>query len=270
MSASSALPAYETLLVEQPEPHIVIVKVNRPQAMNAMNTQMGLELRVFFRDFDHFQSPEVRCVILTASGDKALSVGADLKERRGMSDEAWRKQHVVFEEAVGAIWRFPIPLICAANGYALGGGGELALACDFIIASEKASFGWPEVTRGIIPGTGGTQRLPRLIGPGRAKELLLSGRIVDARQAEAWGLVNRVVPADRLLAEALEVARLIAKNGPIAVRQAKKSVERGAQMALDVALNWELECYAATVPSEDRREGIDAFNEKRPAMFKNR
>jgi enoyl-CoA hydratase/carnithine racemase len=238
--------------------------------MNAMNTQMGLELRGFFREYDFLQPPEVRCVIFTAAGDKALCVGADLKERRGMSDETWRKQHVVFEEAIAAIWRCPVPVICAANGYALGGGGEMALACDFIVASESAAFGWPEVSRGIIPGTGGTQRLPRRIGPGRAKELLLSGRIVDARQAEAWGLVNRVVPAGRLLTEALELARLIAKNGPIAVRQAKKSVERGANMALDVALDWELECYAACVPSEDRREGIDAFNEKRPPVFKNR
>ena len=262
--------AYETLKVERPEPHILVLTLNRPQAMNAMSTQLGLELRSFFRDFDHFQSPEVRCVIFTGSGEKALCVGADLKERQGMSDETWRKQHVIFEEATEAMWRFPVPIICAANGFALGGGCEMALCCDFIIASDKASFGLPEVTRGIIPGTGGTQRLPRRIGPGRAKEMLFTGRILNAQQAEAWGLVNRVVPAGNLMAEALDTARMIAKNGPIAVRQAKKSVERGAHMALDVALAWELECYAQTVPTEDRREGINAFNEKRPAVFKNR
>jgi len=263
-------PAYETLQIDRPEPHIVVLTLNRPQALHALNTQMGLDLRSFFRDFDLFQSPEVRCVIFTAAGDKAFCAGADLKERKGMSDETWRKQHIVFEEAADAIWRFPLPLVCAANGLALGGGCELALCCDFIIASERASFGQPEVTRGIIPGSGGTQRLPRRIGPGRAKELLYTGRILDARQAEAWGLVNRVVPPERLLAEALETARLIAKNGPIAVRQTKKAVERGAHMTLDVAIAWELECYAATVPTEDRREGIDAFNEKRPPVFKNR
>jgi enoyl-CoA hydratase len=266
----SAAPVYETLKVERPEPHILVLTLNRPQAMNAMSTQLGLELRAFLRDFDHFQSPEVRCVIFTGAGDKALCVGADLKERQGMTDETWRKQHVIFEEAADALWRFPVPVICAANGYALGGGCEMALCCDFILASDKASFGLPEVTRGIIPGTGGTQRLPRRIGPGRAKELLFTGRILTAAQAEAWGLVNRVVPAERLMAEALETARAISKNGPIAVRQAKKSVERGAHMALDVALAWELECYAQTVPTDDRREGINAFNEKRPAAFKNR
>lgn len=248
--------------------HIAVVTINRPEAMNCLN-QADLEALgrawLDFRDDDHLWVG-----ILTGAGDKAFCAGADLKERKGMSDETWRKQHIVFEEAADAIWRFPLPLVCAANGLALGGGCELALCCDFIIASERASFGQPEVTRGIIPGSGGTQRLPRRIGPGRAKELLYTGRILDARQAEAWGLVNRVVPPERLLAEALETARLIAKNGPIAVRQTKKAVERGAHMTLDVAIAWELECYAATVPTEDRREGIDAFNEKRPPVFKNR
>ena len=270
MSEPPALPSHETLKLERPEPHILVLTLNRPQAMNAMNTQLGLDLRAFFREFDPGQTPEVRCLIFTGSGDKALSVGADLKERQGMTDEAWRKQHVVFEEATAALWRCPVPVVCAANGYALGGGCEMALCCDFIIASERASFGQPEVSRGIIPGTGGTQRLPRRIGPGRAKELLFTGCILDARQAEAWGLVNRVVPAQQLMAEALDVARAIAKNGPIAVRQAKRAVEGGAHLEIEAALRWELECYAQTVPTEDRREGIDAFNQKRPPVFKNR
>jgi enoyl-CoA hydratase/carnithine racemase len=261
---------FETLKIERPEPHLLVVTLNRPGAMNSMNTRMGEETRAFFRDFDHFQTPDVRAVVLTAAGDRAFCVGADLKERQGMSDETWRKQHVVFEESSEALWRFPVPIIAAVNGYALGGGCEFALSCDFIYASEKASFGLPETTRGIIPGTGGTQRLPRRIGIARAKELLYTGRILSAQDALAWGLVNRVCAPEKLLEEALATARQIAKSGPIAVRQAKKSVDRGFNLPLETALALEIEAYQTPVYSEDRREGINAFNEKRPAAFKNR
>jgi enoyl-CoA hydratase/carnithine racemase len=262
--------AYETLLVEALEPHILKVSFNRPQALNTFNTRLGEEVRSFFRDFDHGQEPDVRVVILTGTGERAFCAGADLKERLGMSDETWRRQHVIFEEAAEVLWRFPVPVIAAVNGLALGGGCEFALACDFIVASENARFGQPEVKRGIMPGAGGTQRLPRRVGIARGKELLFTGRMVDAAEALAWGLVNHVVPPERLMDKVLELARQITENGPIAVRQAKKSANRGFDLPLSEALAYEIEAYNVAIPTEDRMEGIAAFNEKRPAVFKNR
>jgi len=261
---------YETLKIERPDPHVMVVTLNRPEAMNAFNTKMGEEMRSLFRDYDHFQTPDLRCVIITGAGDRSFCTGGDLKERKGMTDEQWRRQHIIFEEKNEAVWRFPVPIIAAVNGFALGGGCEVALTCDFIYASGKASFGLPEVTRGIMPGNGGTQRLPRRIGIGRAKELLYTGRIIDARQAEAWGLVNRVCAPDKLLAEALETAKQIAKSGPIGVRQVKKAVDRGAYLSLESGIIMEIEAYQTPVFSEDRREGINAFNEKRPPVWRNK
>jgi enoyl-CoA hydratase/carnithine racemase len=261
---------YETLKIDRPDPHVLVVTLNRPEAMNAFNTRMGEEMRVLFRDYDHFQTPDLRCVIITGAGDRAFCTGGDLKERRGMTDEAWRRQHIVFEEKNEAVWRFPVPIIAAVNGFALGGGCEVALACDFIYASEKASFGLPEVTRGIMPGNGGTQRLPRRIGIGRAKELLYTGRIIDAKQALEWGLVNRLCAPDKLMEEALATAKQIAKSGPIGVRQVKKAVDRGAYLPLESGLMLEIEAYQSPVFSEDRHEGINAFNEKRPPVWKNK
>ena len=261
---------YETLLVDSPEPHLLTVTFNRPLAMNAMTTQTGIEIRALFRDFDHAREPDIRAVILTGAGDKAFCAGADLKERQGMSEETWRRQHVIFEEANEALWRFPAPVIAAVNGVALGGGCEYALACDFIIAAEHARFGQPEVVRGIMPGTGGTQRLPRRVGIGRGKELLYTGRMIGAEEARDWGLVNHVTPAAGLMDKALEVARMIAANGPIAVRQVKKSVDRGLELPLAEALDFEVQAYNICIPSEDRHEGINAFNEKRPPVFRNR
>jgi enoyl-CoA hydratase/carnithine racemase len=261
---------YETLLVEDVEPHILKLTLNRPTAMNAMNTQMGIELRAFLREFDHARVPDVRCMIVTGSGDKAFGAGGDLKERQGMSVETWRAQHVIFEEATEALWRFPMPVIAAVNGLALGGGCEMALCCDFIVAAEHARFGQPEVKLGIMPGAGGTQRLPRRVGIGRGKELLYTGRMIKADEALAWGLANHVVPAAQLMDKALELARMIAANGPIAVRQAKKSVDRGIELPLAEALDLEIAVYNLCIPSEDRHEGVNAFNDKRPPVFKNR
>lgn len=264
----------QTLDISSPHPHVVTITLNRPQSMNALNTLMGEELRSFFRDTSRIDpgdgSPDIRAVILTASGEKAFCAGADLKEREGMSDETWRRQHVIFEEAAEALWRFPAPVIAAVNGVALGGGCEFALACDFIIAAENARFGQPEVKRGIMPGAGGTQRLPRRIGIARAKELLYTGRMLNASEALEWGLVNHVAPQGKLLEKALEIAGMIAENGPIAVRQAKKSVDKGYDLPLAEALAFEIEAYNIAIPTEDRLEGINAFNEKRPPVFKNR
>lgn len=261
---------YETLKIDRPDPHVMLVTLNRPEAMNAFNTRMGEEMRALFRDYDHFQTPDLRAVVITGAGDRAFCTGGDLKERRGMTDEQWRRQHIIFEEQNEAVWRFPVPIIAAVNGFALGGGTELALACDFIYASEKASFGLPEVTRGIMPGNGGTQRLPRRIGIGRAKELLYTGRIIDAKQALEWGLVNRLCAPEKLMEEALATALQIAKSGPIGVRQVKKAVDRGAYLPLESGIVLEIEAYQSPVFSEDRREGINAFNEKRPPVWKNK
>ncbi|HKI98379.1 MAG TPA: enoyl-CoA hydratase-related protein [bacterium] len=261
---------YETLLVEDVAPHILKVTLNRPEAMNAMNTQMGIDMRAFFREFDHRRTPDVRCIILTGTGDKAFCAGGDLKERRGMTKEAWQYQHVIFEEGMEALWRFPMPVIAAVNGLALGGGCEMALTCDFIVAADHARFGQPEVKLGIMPGAGGTQRLPRRIGIGRGKELLFTGRMIDASEAESWGLVNHVVPAPNLMHKAMELAHMIAENGPIAVRQAKKSVDRGIELPLAEALDFEIQAYNLCVPTKDRDEGVNAFNEKRKPEFKNR
>jgi len=260
---------YVTLLSEDVAPHIRRLTLNRPDAMNAMNTQMGIDMREYFRSFDHEQVPDVRCLIVTGTGPKAFSAGGDLKQRQGMSVEAWRAQHVIFEEAAEALWRFPMPVIAAVNGLALGGGCEIALACDFIVAAEHARFGQPEVKLGIMPGAGGTQRLPRRVGIARGKELLFTGRIINAQEALDWGLVNHVVPAEKLMDKALELAGMIAANGPMAVRQAKKSVDRGIELPLAEALDFEIQAYNICVPSADRHEGVNAFNEKRPPEFKN-
>lgn len=263
-------PSFETFTVSPVVDHVQVVTLNRPQVLNAISSQMGRELRSYFRDFDHSQEPDVRVVIFTGTGERAFCAGADLKERQGMDEIVWRRQHVIFEEAFEAIWRFPVPTICAVNGVAFGGGCEMALACDMVIATEDARFAQPEVKRGIVPGGGGTQRLPRRIGIGRAKEMIFSGEPIDAKTALAWGLANRVVPRAQLMDEARKLAASIAANGPIAVRQSKKAIDRGYDLALDTGLVLEIEAYNVAMASQDRHEGINAFNEKRPPVFKNR
>lgn len=261
---------HETIIVDRPADHIQRVTLNRPKSMNAQNTRMGEELRAFFREFDPFQEPDIRALIITGAGERAFCVGADLKERKGMTDQAWRRQHLIFEEMVEALRRFPMPVIAAVNGAAMGGGCELALACDFIMAAHTAVFAQPEVRLGIMPGIGGTQRLPRRIGPSRAKDMVLTGRHISAEQALDWGLADRVFPAESLMDDVLAFADSIAQNGPLAVRQAKKSIDSGMDLSLDAALALEIEAYNVIIPSEDRQEGINAFNEKRPPKFKNR
>ena len=262
---------YETLQIEDPRPHLRVVRMNRPQAMNAMNTRMGEELRDLFRDHAaDALADDLRCVVFIGAGERAFCAGADLKERQGMSEPIWRAQHVIFEEAAEALWRYPVPVIAAVNGVALGGGCELALCADFILAAETARLGQPEVMRGIIPGAGGTQRLPRRIGIARAKELLYTGRMLSAQEALEWGLVNHVVAPEALLDKALALGEQIAANGPIAVRQVKKAVDRGLNGSLADGLVLELEAYNSTIPTEDRHEGVNAFNEKRPPQFKNK
>jgi len=199
-----------------------------------------------------------------------VCTGADLKERRGMTDETWRQQHAIVEQMVRAIMECPIPVIAAVNGHAYAGGMEIALACDFVYAAEHARFALTEVTLGIMPGAAGTQNLPRAVGVRRAKEIILTGTPFTAADALGYGMVNAVHPGDRLLEAALATARKIASNAPISVRQAKKSIDKGVEMDRAMGYAFEIEAYNRTVPTEDRQEGINAFNEKRKPQYKGR
>ena len=261
---------YKTLLVDSPADHVRRITLNRPDVMNALNTEMGLELREFFRQCDYAEEPDTRVLIITGAGERAFCAGGDLKQRQGMSDSDWRHQHEIFEDAFCHLRRFPPPIIAAVNGMAMGGGCEMAVACDLIVASENAVFAQPEVRLGIMPGAGGTQNLPRRIGPGRARDMVFTGRQVKAEEAFQWGLADRLVPHDTLMDEALALAVTIAKNGPIAVQQAKKAINWGLDLSLDAGLMLEVAAYNVAVPSEDRQEGVNAFNEKRQPKFKNR
>jgi enoyl-CoA hydratase/carnithine racemase len=208
---------------------------------------------------------KVRCVVLTGAGERAFCAGADLKERDGMSESVWRAQHEIFERAFMALMELPLPVIAAVNGHAYGGGLEMALCCDFIYAARSARMALPEVTRGLMPGGGGTQNLPRAAGGRRAKELIMTGQAFDAEQGYAWGIVNKV--CDNALEEALSTAGQISDNAPLAVRQAKKSIHYGLPLDLMTGYRLEIEAYNQLVGTEDRREGVRAFNEKRKPKF---
>ncbi len=263
------LPTFETLALDGAGEHVLLARLNRPGVSNALDTQMARDLVRFFEDVA-LDPGGIRCIVLTGAGEKAFCAGGDLKERRGMTDEAWGRQHVIFERMVRAMLDCPVPIVGAVNGAAYGGGCEIAAACDFLYAAETARFALTEVTLGIMPGAGGTQTLPRAMGERRAKELILTGRVFTAADAAAWGLVNAVLPAGDLLAAALATAETIARNAPISVRQAKQSIGRGQGMALRDALAFEIEAYNRMVPTEDRHEGVAAFNEKRKPVFKGR
>jgi enoyl-CoA hydratase/carnithine racemase len=259
--------SFAALSVAWPKEHVMLATLNRPAAANAMNTQLGTEIMTLFEALN-LDAGDTRCVVLTGAGDRAFCAGADLKERKGMTDETWTRQHLVYERMVRAMLACPVPLIAAVNGAAYAGGCELALACDFIYASEQARFALTEVTLGIMPGAGGTQTLARAVGERRAKEIILTGKPFGAAEAQAWGMVSRVVPPGELLAEALATAETIARNAPISVRQAKLAISRGRNMSLWDGLALEIEAYHRMIPTEDRHEGIASFNEKRPPRFK--
>jgi enoyl-CoA hydratase/carnithine racemase len=190
-------------------------------------------------------------VVLTGAGERAFCAGGDLKERKGMTDEAWTRQHVIFERMVRALMACPIPIVAAVNGAAYAGGCEIALTADFIYASDQARFALTEVTLGIMPGAGATQNLARAIGERRAKEIILTGRPFTVAQAEAWGMVNRVFPAAELMRETLATAATIARNAPISVRQAKQAIGRGMNMSVWDGLAFEIEAYNRMVPTDD-------------------
>ena len=260
---------FETLLLESPDNHLLVLTLNRPRAANAFNTKMGEELRTFWTGLRD-DPGDLRCIVVTGAGERAFCAGADLKERREMTDDAWRAQHVIFEEAFRAMMDCPVPVIAAVNGAAFGGGFEMALAADFAYASDSARFALTETTLGIIPGVGGTQTLPRACGVRRAKEIVFTGAPLDAGEALAWGIVNRVVAGAELMTETLATARRIAANAPIAVAQAKRALGAALDGSLDSGLAIENEAYNRTVGTQDRREGMLAFNEKRKPVYRGR
>lgn len=256
-----------TLDIRTIDDHILLITLNRPEASNAFNTEMAWDLVGVFEELTMSLS-DPRVVVITGAGDRAFCAGGDLKERNGMSDATWFAQHLVYERMVRAVVGCPMPLIGAINGAAYGGGCELTAALDFVYVSETARFAQTETKLGIIPGAGGTQNLARAIGEKRAMELILSGKVFSAQEAFEWGLANAIYKPEELLDATLDAARVIAKNAPIAVRQAKQAIHKGLQMALLDGMAFEIEAYNRTVSTADRREGVLAFNEKRPAQFK--
>lgn len=259
----------ETLLIGNPAPHVLQITLNRPQVSNAFNTTMAREIAEVFEARAVAQD-DIRVVILTGAGDRAFCAGGDLKERNGMTDAQWAAQHLVYERMLRAVLGCPVPVLGAINGAAYGGGCELAAAVDIAYASATAKFAQTEVKIGIIPGAGGTQTLPRKIGTARAMELILSGRPFTAAEAQTWGLVTAVHAPDALLPAVLSLAEEIAANAPIAMRAAKAAITKGTEMGLAEALSFEIACYNQTVVTEDRREGVAAFNEKRQPRFRGR
>ena len=258
---------YQTLRVEKHGDHVLIVTLNRPEVANALNTQMGRDLLDLWTGLIA-EPGEFRCVVLTGSGNRAFCAGGDLKERQGMTQAQWEAQHEIFERQYWALLDVPLPVIAAVNGHAYAGGLEMALACDFAYAVKTARFALTEVTLGIMPGAGGTQLLPRAVGERRAKEIILTGRPFGAQAALDWGIVNRLCPREELMPAALETAAAICANAPLSIRQAKKSIHHGLQMDLKNGLMFEIEAYNRLVGTDDRSEGIRAFNEKRKPVFK--
>ncbi len=256
---------YETLQVDLDD-HLLTVTLNRPTAGNALNTAMLVEM-VDLMSTLYLEPNSARCMVLTGAGEKIFCAGGDLKERNGMTDEQWRRQHALTEQMIRAIRECPVPIIAAINGAAYGGGCELAVAVDFAYAADTARFALTEVTLGIHPGAGGTQNLPRACGLRRAKEITLTGTPFNAQEALEWGVVNKVVPQAELLDTVKAVARKICNNAPIAIRQAKKSLNVATELDFSSGYRFELEAYYRTIPTKDRLEGVLAFNEKRPPKF---
>lgn len=254
---------WETLILnkEHSDEHVYVIEMNRPAAMNSLNTKMAVELIECLTSLEHQE--DLRVLVLTAKGEKSFCAGADLKERKGMTNEQWKQQHDIFEDAYELLRNFKFPVIAAVNGFALGGGMEMLLSCDLRYAAEHAKMGLPEVKLGIIPGVGGTQLLPRAIPVGLAKEMLFRGNQVDANKALESGILNGVYPKEELMPKTLEIAKEIALNAPLSLQSIKKSIATGLHTDINTALSIELDQYYKCANSEDRLEGVLAFNEKR-------
>ena len=256
--------AYENVVLEI-EGSLAILKINRPKALNALNSATLEDILSAARELD--AAPEIKVVIVTGGGDKAFIAGADITEMKDMTPT----QAVAFSHkghtALSALENMQKPVIAAVNGYALGGGFEVALACDIIYASEKARVGFPEVTLGIFPGFGGTQRTARLVGLARAKELVLSGKVITAQEAYEMGLVNKVVPADQLMASVRELAAKMLAAGPVGIGLAKYLVNKSLSLDIDSGLGLEATTFGLCFGTPDQKEGMTAFVEKRTPIF---
>jgi enoyl-CoA hydratase len=257
-----------TNVIVEKENAIGIISMNRPSALNALNSDTLSDLKTAVKAMG--EDPEVSVIIITGTGEKAFVAGADIKEMQDMSPLEARTFMHFGQRVFSDIDNSPKPVIAAVNGYALGGGCELALSCDIILASESAKFGLPEVTLGIHPGFGGTQRLPRLVGAAKAKEMIFTGEMIDATEAKAIGLVNKVVPRDKLMDEAKDLANKILKNGQIAIRLVKSAINAGLNVPLDKGLAYEAETQGLAFATEDKSEGLTAFLEKRKPNFKDK
>lgn len=256
----------DRLLVEyRADGRVAVLTLNRPERMNSFDTALGRELLDTITELQ--DAAAVRCIVITGTGDRAFCTGADLKERNGMTEAQWQAQHRIFERAHRSIRESRRPVIAAVNGYALGGGCELAMSCDFIVAAETASFGLPEVKRGIIPGVGGTQLLPRLAPRGVAVALLVTGDTVGARRAAEFGLVTEVTAPGDLMTVAMSYATRVAANSPQAVWAARRAIRVGLDSGLEGAIEAALPVYEGTVAHPDRGEGVAAFNERRAPSF---
>jgi len=256
--------SYETILVER-RGRVAVITINRPEKRNALNIRTRTEAATILNELSTDDSVSV--VVITGAGDKAFIAGADIAEFADRT--AITQREVMLERSLfNAIDRFPKPIIAMVNGYCLGGGCEVALACDIRITSERASFGQPEINLGIIPGGGGSQRLTRLVGEGKAMEMILTGEIIDAPTAFVIGLVNHVVPANQLETKTMEIANRIAEKSPIALRLAKEAVKVASRSNLDEGLRREVDLFALCFSSEDKDEGVKAFLEKRKPEFK--
>jgi enoyl-CoA hydratase len=257
--------AYKTLIVEL-EDHVTVIRLNRPDALNALNTQLLRELGEALAEAE--ANEKVRCIILTGS-EKAFAAGADIKE---MSTKSFVE--VFSEDLFGpeseAILKIRKPIIAAVSGYALGGGCELAMMCDFIIASDTAKFGQPEINLGVVAGMGGTQRLTRFIGKSKAMDMHLTGRFMDAQEAERSGLVSRVVPAKKLMDEAMAAAQKIAEKSLLTAMAVKEAVNRSYETTLREGLLYERRLFHAMFATEDQKEGMSAFLDKREAQFRDK
>ena len=258
--------AYSTLLVEKKDDGIAVITLNRPDKLNALNAHVIGELDAALTELDADAS--IRGLIVTGSGEKAFVAGADIAELVSLDTASARRQALAGQAVFDRIEGFPKPVIAAVNGFALGGGCELALACHIRIASENAKFGLPEVSLGIIPGYGGTQRLPRLVGKGVALDMILSGEMVPAADALRMGLVSRVFPLAELRAGADKLARTLLSRGPLAQRSALDAVHQGLEMPLEKGLQFEAALFGLLASSQDMQEGMTAFMEKRPSQFK--
>ena len=247
------------------EDGIAVITFNRPKALNALNAALLAEFCEALEDVEN--DAAVRVLVLTGAGEKAFVAGADINEINRLGPLGAKRFARRGAESITRLTRLPLPVIAAVNGFALGGGTEMALACDFIYAAESARFGLPEINLGIIPGFGGTQRLPRLIGPAMARELIYTGRMVAADEALSIGMVNRVCPDGELMDAVQETARVMTAKGRVALRAAKQAVNTGLNVDLESGLALENDAFALCLASPDAREGTSAFLEKRPAVF---